>query len=390
MLLNGDNKSISIFRAQYILNLIKKHETILSSELVDITGFKPSTVFNIVQKLSSESLIINVGKGESTEKGGKRPFMWKINGDAAYVIGIDIEIDALTLVVLDLCGKRIWKKGIKFDKIETTDKLVSIITDIVNEAITSSGIQREKVLGMGIALPGIVDSQQKVIIRNDVLSEKNIPLADRLSEIFHFLIIVENNANATTIGEQWVGSAKGFKNFLLVLVEFERKVGGMGIGMVIDEHSYFGHTHCAGELNIPLMNLSQMMVFFRDELENSESLKQFDNNPDNIETDLLIEAAKNGDSLAISVFEKLGDEIGRIISQSVALLNPEALILAGAVSELNEIITRPIENVIKLKTLPYINKHLIVQTSAHGAYSVSIGAASLILNEFFKIPVINE
>lgn len=386
----GDFKFIKTLNGQLVLNLIRKHEVISSSELVKITKLRPSTIFNILKELSSKSLVVNLGKGESTERGGKKPFLWKLNSEAAYVIGLDIEIDAMTSVILNMDGSIVSRDYIRFERIGEVNDLINIIRDVVDNLCREANVSIEKILGMGIALPAIVNSENGRILRTDIISDKDIPLTDKLAKYYEYPIIVENNANATAMGAKWVGAAKEHKNFLVVLAEFEKKVGGMGVGIVIDEHLYYGSTNCAGELNIPLMNLNQMKIFFRNQIEESELLREYDNYPEKIDTEILIKAAKKGDELAISLFKRLGDQIGKKIAPAVALLNPETLIVAGTISELDVLITEPIMDAIKMETLSFISDALTVRTSIHGVCAVAIGAASLILNDFFRVPLVKR
>lgn len=390
MIQTGDFKFIRTLNGQLVLNMIRKYGIISSTELTTITGLRPSTIFNILKELSDKTLILNLGKGDSTEKGGKKPYLWELNKDAAYVIGLDIEINNITAVILDLKGNLLHHSILRFEKLNSEEELINVINSIVKTILINSGIEQDKFLGMGIALPGIVDSELGVIKRTDVISDENIPLSRKLNEYYNFPIVVENNANSTAVGAKWVGAGKEFKNFIVVLVEFDKNVGGMGVGILIDEHLYNGHTNCAGELNIPILNLGQMMIYIRNQLSQSEYLKDFDLKIENLTVDVLIAAALAGDELAISLFRRLGTQIGDIISSSISLLNPEALIVAGNISGLDEIIIEPIKNVINLKSLPFITEKLKVITSLHGPNSVATGAASLILNEFFKIPIVKR
>ncbi|MBI9072592.1 MAG: ROK family protein [Melioribacteraceae bacterium] len=385
----GDLKFIKSLNGQQVLNLIRKQEVISSSELVQKTKLRPSTIFNILKNLSERNLITNLGKGDSTEKGGKKPFMWELNKDAAYTIGLDIEINQLRIVVVDLVGNVLFDKVVKFASLKNVEDLYKVIQTNVESTIIEQNL-KNKILGLGIALPAIVKANTGHIIRTDIVSNKDIPLAQKLSEIFEFPIYIENNANATAIGAKWLGAAKGCRNFLVVLAEFDKGIGGFGLGIVIDENIYYGHSYCAGELNIPLMNLEQMMIYIRNDLDKSEYLREYDSRPDDITLDVLISAAQFGDELAIKLFKKLGNQIGEIVNHSISLLNPEALIIAGTISDLKEIIIEPIKEIISLKSLPFIHEPLKISTSLQGPRAVALGAASLILNDFFKIPVIKR
>lgn len=390
MIQTGNFKFIRNLNEQIVLNLIRKHKTISSSELVNYTGMRPSTIFNILKELSSKSLVLNVGKGVSTEKGGKKPFLWKLNNTSSYVVGLDIEITKISSVVLNLEGEILAKNCTKHEKVKNIEDFVTLIEANVSSIIETAKIEIDKILGIGIALPAIVDTRNGVIIRTDICAEENIPLIEKLNDVYDIPVYMENNANASAVGAKWAGAAKGRKNFFVALVEFDKGIGGLGIGIVIDEHIYRGYSNCAGEINVPIMNLDQMLIHFRHELKNGSLLSEYDSHPEDLEIEVLINAALNGDKAALILFERLGTQIGKHISQYVALLNPDALVISGTISDLKEIITNPIKDVIIKDTIPFINEKLRIRTSLHGSYSVAVGGACLILSDFFRIPIMKK
>jgi predicted NBD/HSP70 family sugar kinase len=390
MIQTGNFKFIRNLNEQIVLNLIRKYNIISSTELVNYTGMRPSTIFNILKELSAKSLVLNVGKGDSTEKGGKKPYLWKLNNTSAYIVGLDIEITKISSVVLNLEGKVLVKNCIKHEKLENVDELVNLIEKNVSSIIELANIEFEKVIGIGIALPAIVNTKEGIVIRTDVLSDQNIPLINKLSNIYEIPVYIENNANATAVGAKWAGVARGCKNFLVVLIEFDKGIGGLGIGIMIDENIYRGSTNCAGEINIPIMNLDQMLIYFRHELGNSPFLKDYDSKPDELEVEVLIQAAISGDKIAIELFKRVSRNIGKLINQAVALLNPDTLVIAGTIAELDDLITEPIRDVILNESIPFIGEKLKIRTSFHGPYSVAVGGACLILSDFFRIPIVKK
>jgi hypothetical protein len=225
-----DNKRLS-FRAsvvkdineQLVLKLIQEHGVISSSDLVKTTGMRPSTVFNILKVLSAQSLISFQGKGKSTEKGGKKPYLWALNKETSYVIGLDIEVGEMTSVILDFSGEIIANKIIKLETGRTLDELSNTILNVVHDLILENNIDKEKILGLGIAFAGIVDYLNGIVIMTSVLPEMNFSLLEKLS-VLPFPILIENNANAAAIGLKWNGYNETKRNLIVTLVEID-KVG---------------------------------------------------------------------------------------------------------------------------------------------------------------------
>src|SRR3989304_692670 len=192
---------------QLVLNLIQENEIISSTDLVKITGMRPSTIFNILKVLSERSLVSFHGKGDSTEKGGKKPYLWRLNKEAAYIIGLDIEVGEIASVILDFSGK-----------------------------------------------------------------------------------IIEKNANAAAIGLKWNGYNETRRNFLIILLEIDRNVSGLGIGIIIDGELYRGSSFCAGELYPHLPTLKEILSTMRSRFIEGKILKKYVSSPESIDIEIFIDA----------------------------------------------------------------------------------------------------
>lgn len=382
----GDHSLVKSINERLVLNLVRLNKVISSSDLVRITGMQPSTIFNILRDLTSNSLVLNLGKGESTEKGGKKPYLWGLNGEAAYAIGVDIEIGQVTVVVLDFGSQIAFKKVYKITATKTLDGLVGELVSVVNEILGELQVAPSKVLGIGVAVAGIVNSDTNVVVMTDIFPEVNVPLFEALQKEFPFPVFIENNANASVVGEKWIGVGTDSKNCLNVLVEVDVGVGALGIGFLVNEELYRGSSFSAGEINPSMPDLHDLLLNLRTHLVDGTVLKEYDGSPQDIDIGVVLEAAKNGDQIAISFFERLGYQIGRNISRIVAAFNPDMLILSGDVAELGEMIIKPVKEIIDIELLAVTSEALRIVTSSQGHYSVAIGAACLVLTDYFKVP----
>jgi len=384
----GDHKLLKSINERLVLNLVRLNGIISSSDLVRITGMQPSTIFNILRDLTENNHVLNLGKGDSTEKGGKKPYLWGLNKEAAYAIGIDIEIGQLTAIVLDFSSEIVWRTVKKTETSEKLDELVDQIVKVANEVRAEAHIDSEKVLGVGIAVAGIVNSDKGIVVMTDVLPEVNVSFLDAVKTVLNFPVFVENNANASVVGEKWVGVAKESRNCLNVLVEFDKGVSGLGVGFLVNEELYRGSSYSAGELNVAMPDLHDVLMNVRTHLMNGQILKWYNASPQELEIDTMIDAAKSGDEVAVSFFTRLGNQIGKNISRIVAAFNPDMLILSGDVAEVGDLIIAPVKSVIDMDLLSVSSEALRIVTSSQGHYSVAIGAASLVLSDYFKVPSI--
>ncbi|MFZ6032916.1 MAG: ROK family protein [Melioribacter sp.] len=374
---------------QLVLKLIQENEIIASSDLAKITGMRPSTIFNILKELSAKSFVLFYGKGDSTSKGGKKPYMWTLNKDAAYVIGLDIEVGEMSLVVLNFKGELIYKRNIKIDTVNTVDELADGIITAINLAIDDNKLEHSKILGVGIAFAGIVDCRRGVVVMSSILPDLNFNLLEKLN-VFPFKILLENNANAVAVGYKWKNNVKARKNYLTILIEIDKHVSGLGIGIVINGELYRGSSYCAGELYPHLPTLKEILASYRSRFPEGKILKNYMNSFDSIDIELVLQAAKEGDEIARLIFSKIGSIVGQTIAPAVSLLNPDMLILTGVVSELEEIIVDSVRKEIEMRVISITSNVLDIVVDRYHQFSVAVGAASLVLENFFKLPVVKQ
>ncbi|MDR3626711.1 MAG: ROK family transcriptional regulator [Ignavibacteriaceae bacterium] len=385
-LLSFHARVVKDINEQLVLKLIQEHEIISSSDLVKITGMRPSTIFNILKELSAKSFVSFYGKGESTKKGGKKPYIWTLNKDAAYTIGLDIEVGEITSVVLDFSGGIIAKKNIKLDTGRTVDELAENITKVVYDTIAQNNIDNDRILGVGIAFAGIVDSQSGIVVMSSILPEMNFPLLEKLSDLpFH--VLIENNANAAALGLKWNGNDKSKTNYLTILVEIDKNVSGLGIGIVINDELYRGASYSAGELYPHLPTLKELLSSVRSRFVESDILVNYSSSLESIDVEFLLETAKKGDKIARLIFSMIGNVVGQTIAPAVALLNPDTLIITGVVSELEDVIVDSVRKEIEMRVISITSNSLNIIADKYHHYSVAVGAASSILEDFFGLPI---
>lgn len=374
---------------QLVLKLILENGILSSSDLVKMTGMRPSTIFNILKQLSARSLVSFKGKGVSTDKGGKKPYTWTLNKDAAYVIGLDIEVGEMTAVILDFCGQIIAQKKIQLEIGRTLDEFGEKIISVVNGIIAENNIDIDKILGLGVAFAGIVDYYRGVVIMSSVFPEMNFPLLEKLNSL-PFPVLIENNANAAAIGLKWHGKDDTKRNYLTILVEIDKKVSGLGIGIVINNELYHGASFCAGEIYSHLPSLKEFLTAIRSRFIESDFLKNYVSSLESIDIEFLLAAGKQGDVIANHVFSMIGNVVGQTIASSVALLNPDSIIITGKVTEIEDVLIDAIRKAIEMRVLSVTTNALSITTDKHYHYSVALGAAALILEDYFRLPLLNK
>jgi predicted NBD/HSP70 family sugar kinase len=270
------------------------------------------------------------------------------------------------------------------------------IHEFARDVIQSSGIPDEKVIAVGISMPGLVDSVAGV--NHTYLKSGKKSLTAQLEAKFERKVFIENDARAKTLAEFKFGNKNTHKNVLGIFVDW-----GIGLGIIIDEKLYRGYSGFAGEFShSPLFDAKEIscscgkrgclesvasggaVVRLAKEaiaLDKDSILARLsEGKEENLEPAIVVEAAMAGDQRAISILSDVGLDLGRGIAILIQLLNPELIILGGAIAEANQYITTPIQQALNIYSMAKLREKTSIELSKLGK-EVGLRGAIAIVNE---------
>lgn len=215
-------------------------------EIGVLAGLSPATVSNLVADLVSEGIIAEVGLEDSN--GGRPRGLLQVNPEYGYVIGVDVGETEFLVELFDL------GLGMRARHLSATDMAVLDPTDAVTHvaegirsviaqaAIAQAGVQERAILGVGVAVPGLVEHTEHAIVYGQSVGWDAVPVESMLRDMIDLPVLVDNGAKTLGQAEKWFGAARGTDNAIIVLL-------GMGLGTCIisDGEVYRGATSSAGE-----------------------------------------------------------------------------------------------------------------------------------------------
>ena len=314
--------------------------------------------------------------------------------DSTYVVGIDVGGQTTKLGVVDARGAVLAQTVIRTDTYTEIEPYIAELAEALRKVISDAKAEG-KVRGIGVGAPN--GNYYTGTIENAVnLSwggSKTIRFAELLSEAMNGLpVALTNDANAAAVGEMTYGAARGMKNFIMITLGT-----GVGSGIVINGDVVYGHDGFAGELghtaavhnNGRTCNCGKTGCLetyasatgvartAREWLELSDepsSLRSLDA----ISSKDVYEAAKDGDALALKIFEFTGKILGRSFADFVAFSAPEAIVLFGGLARAKEYLLGPIEDSMNANMLPlWRNKVKIVFSQLKESDAAILGASAL-------------
>lgn len=401
--LTGNFELMREMNTKLILRVIRKFSPISRSGIVKKTNLTGATVSRIVSKLLEYGLVQEVGYGES--QGGRKPILLELNPHSVLVLGIDIEVDEINGVIIDLNGDVLIKRNIPTLGLVEEEKILGHVMDMINNLLSVDNY-REKVIGIGIGMHGLVDYIQGISIYTPAFGWSNVPVAKIINDKFQLPTIVENNVRSLTLAENWFGSAKNIHNFICI------KVGsGIGSGIFTNGELYRGVSNSAGEIGHTtvdedgercscgnygcLESLASIPALIKKAKKiikqgaKSKINELVGDNPDLITENTIYEAANRGDLIARQLLAETGRYLGISIANTINLLNPEAVILGGKIVNAGDFVLNSLKETVKRRALSYPQKHVSIMHSSLGREGVAIGAAVLVLENIFDFKKVN-
>lgn len=311
-----------------------------------------------------------------------------------YVVGMDIGGTNTVMGIVDQRGNILATDTVKTGQYEQVEDYVEAVCAKLIPLIEEHG-GAENFRGIGIGAPN-ANYYRGTIEQAPNLPWKGIvPLAEMFKQKTGVPVAMTNDANAAALGEMTYGAARGMKDFIMITLGT-----GVGSGIVINGQMVYGHDGFAGELGHVCVDRSpearQCGCGRRGCLEayssatgvartarevlvaNAEPSLLREVPAEQITSKDVYDAAVKGDKLALEIFQRTGEILGRAIVDFIAFSSPEAIVLFGGLTKSGEYIMRPIREAVEANVMPiFKGKAKIILSELKDADAAVLGASAL-------------
>ncbi|WP_172370044.1 ROK family transcriptional regulator [Sporosarcina jiandibaonis] len=373
------NKSI-------ILNKIRTDAPISRAQIAKETKLTPPTVSSNVKELIEQGIVKESELGES--QGGRKPTMLLIDNSAFSIVGVDIGPDMIECVLADLSGKIHNRASRKLKLPITNSQFLAILKECIHACIEGSPSSNNTIIGIGVAMHGVVEVETGTSLVAPILGLKNIPIKDELEKEFDLDVKVENDARAIALGESWFGNHGPVESMLVV------NIGrGVGAGLVMNGNLYHGSHDIAGEVGHMTIDLQGdvcecgnpgcLQTFITGPAIARRAQKFITKNQHDLSGEQIYELALSGDEEIASVFKETGEIIGVGLTNLIHIINPEKIVLSGGVTKSEKLILPEIRKTIENRALTPKAKQTAISISKLGDDATLKGAVALLLVDLF-------
>ncbi|MEG1535383.1 MAG: ROK family protein [Clostridia bacterium] len=313
-----------------------------------------------------------------------------------YFAGIDIGGTNIKMGLVDKNGKVLVSNLFKTGAERGYSAVVNDIVENLNLLCAKSDMQVSDLLGIGIGIPGVTDTQNGVVVSAANIGWHKIALAQDIEKKLGVKCVIGNDANCACLGEQKFGSGKELQNIVFITLGT-----GIGSGIVIDGKLFCGVGGAGAEAGHMLLMFdgeqcncghkgcweryaSVTALIQQTELaieQNPTSiLAKIAGGKDKINGKTVFDAAELGDPVADKVIANYLKYIAEGLISLANLLHPEAFIIGGGISHEGDKIMRPVEKILNT----YLEKsgflpHISVISASLGNTAGLIGAAALVM-----------
>jgi len=379
-----------------VLSLLHTYGDTSAPELSKLLKISLPTCIVLLNELISLGYVKISGFGESS--GGRKPNLYGLPEDGFYVISCDFARFNARMVICDCYNKFVTPVAEVDTHIDDPD-LVEKLFQSAEKLINDHHLAHEKVFGLGVDMPGLVDS--KAGINYTIKEKKRQNIKRDLKNKFNKLVYVDNDARMHAFGEFHFGEAKNYRDAIIIHWSW-----GIGLGIFMNGQLCSGNKGFAGELShIPMVDNGELCICgkrgcletiaslntlmkrvqqgFADQ-QISSLLNTFKDHPERVTPEDVINSARQGDEFCISILNEIGKAMGKGLSYIIQLLNPEVIVLSGPLSVARQYVLSPIQQSLNRFCLEKISGNTKILVSDIGDQSALLGTSEMIFQKVFN------
>jgi predicted NBD/HSP70 family sugar kinase len=360
------------------------------SVLARLTGLSAASITNVTAALLDEGLIVEAGRERSD--GGRPRAVLQVNPAFGALLGIEVGETRIRIDAFDLAMSLVATAGVaSHPQYQPPNETLRIVGLSVSELCEKLAAEGRRVLGVGVAVPGIVGHRGgQLQVHAPNIGWRNVALQP-LAEHVGLPVFADNGAKALGQAEMWIGAGRGASHAAVAL-------WGTGVGAAIftDGALYRGATSSAGEWGHTTIvvggkpcrcGASGCLEAYVgsgglfEEWSQAEPGAACSADPDSESwLDRFVEAAKTNDR-AVAALDRVATYLGTGIANLVNLFNPEKVVLGGWIGvKLGPVVIDRVRETVGRQALEYTSGGVSIEVGKLGAEAVAVGAALLVVD----------
>ena len=339
-----------------VLAVLARQGPLSRAEVAERLGLSPATVTSITRRLLADGMVSE--GGPRTPPTGRPSIPVALVPDSAHALGVQVAREHVTVALTRLDASVVRGFRQAFDP--AAPDAVGRLTDLIRAEIDDAARRGLPLLGVGVAVPGVVEPETGTLRMSVRLGWTGLPLAATLRDALGLPVLVDNDISAVTATERLYGPGADCADFLLVAIG-----QGIGLGMVLDGAPYRGADGAAGEFgHLPVLpdgpvcscgnrGCLETQVSTESLLRRAAELGVL---APGAELDQLGQAAGDGRPAAVALLDEAGELLGRALAGAINLLGPRLVIVIGEIAPLWPQLAEPFDRALAAHLLPCVRQ----------------------------------
>lgn len=386
-----DSHRMAMINKQNVMRCISSHGPINRSAIAKMVGLSLPTVMDITDQLMEHGMVVCESRKQTGQ--GKRPELLSVCGEHYRFIGVDVGRTTIRIVLEGLDQKIIATVKYATEDVQCERRFVERICAEILDLVERSGVDADSVVGVCVAMPGLIDRDTGSVIFSPNFGWEDIPLQTWMNEILPYEVFVEN---ANRVQASWEVFRNQENNNLTVLC-----IGlgyGIGGGLLQKGKLYYGASGTSGEIgHLPVCHdpaakcscgnigcleavaSGAALAKQARELvlggENTLLRDMCGGNIDKLEAKMVFEAAKQGDERAQQMIDQTAEYIGIALAASINMLDPDRIYLCGGMMKNGPEFLRKIKTCTLRRQMHNAGRGVLILPGDPDEWNVARGAA---------------
>lgn len=377
-----------------VLTIVRRGAGLSRSQLVSSTGLTRSAIAGLVAELSELGLVHQEAASSDGSPGRPSPVV-RIDRAHIGVLAIEVTVDALSVAIVGLDGRVVHSRRVARPRgrppvADTVRDIVALVGEL---GVNSPDANGRRLVGVGVAIAGLVDDATNVVVRAPNLDWTDVALGQELGDALELdlPIFVANDGDVGALAETRFGAAIGADDMVYVSGEV-----GVGGGIFVGGKRVAGRSGFAGEIGHMPINPDGRSCrcgstgCWETEVGESALLARAGRNPDGgprLITDL-VDAAKSGDPMAVGALAQEARWLGVGIAGLINIFDPEIIVLGGFFDSIFALIEEQLRAHVEAGSFRGVCRTVELVSGALGADAGLIGAAELAFEPLLSNPVL--
>jgi predicted NBD/HSP70 family sugar kinase len=367
-----------------IIDSLREGGEISRADVARATGLSRPMVSNLVNELCAAGLVLEHAEPVATRdrRGGRPPTLLQL-ASAGAAVGIDFDHSRVSVAVSDVALQIRAERTEPLDPFGPTEDGLDLAAEMVERALVDAGVDRDRVVGVGMTLPGTIEQPDGVVGPSSILPQwTGVAAGAEMRRRLGLPVVADNDANLGAVAEAAFGAARRAQDVLYV-----KLTSGIGAGVILKGGLYRGGAGRAGEIGHvrvrpdgPVCRCGRRGCL--ETVASTDALRRalrHDHGRD-LTVASMMEAARAGDPGCLKVIAEGGRALGGVVAMLLNVLNPEAVVIGGDLAPVGDILVGAVKDAIASDALPESAASARIVPGVLGDRTQLLGALALVIS----------